>query len=384
MISDNQMDQFFRERLESHSSYVPEDMWSRIMEKKKRDRMLWLFFSRLMIIAVLIFGLTGSYLIINQKKISAKANTSVFQNSQPSASTANKSKTNQSIPTSAKDLVRVAEVNVAGKNEKQKSETRVNNFDAVDHTKKKTIHQQLPPQNKEGSSVITTGNESAVPDTTASKNVKVKDSLDKKSLPETPIPDSALSKEVKKPETQNKQNNSKWYLDLFASPDYPIVAPSPFDQSYSKLSYTIGIKINRAIGKHFSIKTGIQYSQINIVGYDSLFGGATIHIKRLDLPVLVGYSFGKGDIKTTINGGVLFNLNSSVSPESAQTFFENNLGVSLYLGVNFEKKVKEKLSLFVEPYYRYQLNSMTISSVQNVKFIDIAGISFGARYYFKK
>ncbi len=153
---------------------------------------------------------------------------------------------------------------------------------------------------------------------------------------------------------------------------------------YSKLSYTIGIRINRSIGKHFSLKTGIQYSQINIIGDDSVFGGATIHIKRLDLPVLVGYSFGKGDIKTTINGGVLFNLNSSVSPESAQTFFENNLGLSLYLGVNFEKKVKEKLSLFVEPYYRYQLNPMTISSVQNVKFIDIAGISFGARYYFKK
>lgn len=392
MISDNQMDQFFREQLEGHPSSVPENMWERILEKKKRDRMLWLFFSRLMIIGVLLFGLAGGYLIFNQKKISAKANIPGIQNSQ-SSGTPIESKENHSIPSSAKDLVPVAEVNVAGKNEKQQTETRVNNFDIVDHTKKKTVHQESQSQNEEGASVIKTGNESAVTDTMTSKNVKVKDSLDKKSSVKNTIPDSSQHKEVKKPEKQNQTNEGKWYLDLYASPDYPIVAPSPFDQSYSKLSYTIGIKINRAIGKHFSIKTGIQYSQINIIGDDSLFGGATIHIKRLDLPILVGYSFKGTGIKTTVNGGAIFNVYSSESsvpsqnlftPPPVQDYFEKNLGVSLYLGVNFEKRIKEKLSLFVEPYYRYQLNPMTISSVQNVKFIDIAGISFGARYYFKK
>jgi hypothetical protein len=392
MISDNQMDQFFKDRLEKYSSSIPENMWARIMAKKKRDRMLWLFFSRTVIIALLVFGLTGSYLIFNQKKISDKPSKPDIRNNQPLAS-ANESRANQPILSSAQDQIVVPEINSGGINAMRKSNTRINYFDAADHSKTNSSHHDLLSQTDSGSLDIATRKQAAVTDTSVVTNVKVKDSLDKKSPAKTTGPDSSQSKEVKKPEKKSEQNNTKWYLDLFASPDYPIVAPSPFDQSYSKLSYTIGFKINRAIGKHFSVKTGIQYSQINIVGDDSLFGGATIHLKRLDLPVLVGYSFGGANIRTTINGGAIFNVYSSVSsvpsqnlftPPPVQDYFEKNLGVSLYLGVNFEKRIKEKLSLFVEPYYRYQLSSMTISSVQNIKFIDIVGISFGARYYFKK
>ena len=383
MISDNQMDQIFRNRLENYSSSVPENMWNRILEKKKRDRMLWLFFSRLMIIAALVFGLTGGYLILNQKKVSTNANTIGIQSNHPLVST-NAAKTNQSITNLTQDQMPVPEIGAAGKNGKLKSNTQANYFDAVDHTKKKTVLHDTPSQTENGSTVITTHRESAVIDTTTVKNVKENDSLNKKPLVKTTAADSSKSKEVKKPEKQNNQNNGKWYLDLYASPDYPIVTPQDFGETVSKLSYTIGIKINRTLGKHISVKTGIQYSQINIIGDDSLLTGATLHIKRLDLPVLVGYSLGKGNVKSTINGGIIFNLNSSVSPAFAQNFFENNLGMSLYLGVNFEKRIKEKLSLFVEPYYRYQLSPMTIPSVSNMKFIDIVGISFGARYYFKK
>ena len=392
MISDNQMDQFFRERLESYSSSVPEDMWDRIMEKKKRDRMLWLFFSRLMVVAILTFGLTGGYFIFNQKKISTATNTGDIQKNQPTDTTI-VAKTNSSVSSSAQDQESIPEISAMGKNEKQKSKTGVNYFDALDHAKNNSVRHELPSQTENDPPGIAIHNETTVSDTTVIENVKKKDSLDKKPLVKTTVSDSSQNKEVKKPEKQNKQNNGKWYLDLYASPDYPIIAPTPFDYSVSRLSYTIGIKINRALGKHFSVKTGVQFSQINIIGNDSLFGGAKIHIKRVDLPVLIGYSFADAKIRTTINGGAIFNLYSSVSsvpaqniftPPPAQDYFEKNLGVSLYLGVNFEKRMKEKLSLFVEPYYRYQLNSMTISSVQNIKFIDIVGISFGARYYFKK
>ncbi len=34
---------------------------------------------------------------------------------------------------------------------KNKNETLVNNFDAIDHTKKKTVHHELPSQDEEGS-----------------------------------------------------------------------------------------------------------------------------------------------------------------------------------------------------------------------------------------
>jgi hypothetical protein len=392
MISDNQMDQFFSNRLRNYSSSVPENMWDRIVEKKKRDRMLWLFFSRIMIIALLIFGLIGGYLKFNQKKLAANTGKeSGIDNKTPIISdTLNASPSNLPMSRNQKQLT---QINSVDKKANQNNKTKVNYFNNINHKKLNSsghiISSQARAPGHDVSSDIenasknisTTGDSIA---TNENKTESKKDSLKKKPSVKTPATDSTKSNEVKKPEKQNKQNNGKWYIDLYASPDYPIIAPTPFDYSISKLSYTIGIKINRAIGKHISIKTGIQYSQINIVGDDSLFAGATLHIKRLDLPVFIGYSLGKRDLKTTINGGIIFNLNSSVSPDSVRNFFENNLGLSLYLGVNFEKRIKEKLSLFVEPYYRYQLNSMTVPSVINLKFIDIVGISFGARYYFKK
>ena len=375
MISDNQMDQIFRERLGSYSSSVPEDMWRRIMEKKKRDKMLWLFFFRIMIITFSVFGLTGSYLIFNQKKISTTTNTGVIQKRQP-LDIKITAKTNTSVSSYAEDHGTVPEKSAVGKNGKQKRNAAVNYFDVKDHSKKNFVHNEVPSQTEYSSAGIETHNESTAPDTASIENVKKKDSLDKKPLIKTTLSDSSQHTEVKKSEKQNKQNN-KWYLDLYASPDYPIVTPNPYDHIVYKLSYTIGVKINRTLGKHFSVKTGIQYSQINISGYDS---GAT-NLKRLDLPVLAGYSFQGAHIRTTVNGGAIFNLYSWAP---AQDYFEKNLGVSLYLGINFERKIKEKLALFIEPYYRYQLSSMTINSVQSVKFIDIVGISFGARYFFKK
>ncbi len=99
---------------------------------------------------------------------------------------------------------------------------------------------------------------------------------------------------------------------------------------------------------------------------------------RLDLPVLAGYTMGKENLKTTINGGAIFNLNTW-----PHGFFKTNTGVSLYLGVNFEEKINDKFSLFAEPYYRYQLTNMTADTISILKFIDVVGINIGVRYYFK-
>ncbi len=392
MISDNQMDQFFRERMGNYSSPVPENMWNRIMEKKKRDSMLWLFFFRLMVIAVLLFGLTGGYFTFKQKTITKNSETSnsIVQQT-PIVADSIKSKPSTSPLT--KDQVQQTSATIQKEKADQNSSKDIHYFDAIDHRKPNTSNREVQINTRNSSQSISLKADSTTAVPITNKTLDKNDSLNKKSLAKSLVADSTKSNEVKKPGKQNKQKDGKWYLDLYASPDYPIVAPTPFDHTVSKLSYTIGIKINRTLGKHFSVKTGIQYSQINIIGDDSLFAGATLHIKRLDLPVLVGYSFGNGDLKTTINGGAIFNLYSSVSsvpaqnlftPPPVQDYFEKNLGVSLYLGVNFEKKIKEKLALFVEPYYRYQLSSMTVPSVMNVKFIDIVGISLGARYYFKK
>jgi hypothetical protein len=104
---------------------------------------------------------------------------------------------------------------------------------------------------------------------------------------------------------------------------------------------------------------------------------------RLDLPVLAGYSWGNETFGMTVNAGVIFNLNSWLRPDSA-SYIKSNAGLSLYLGLNFSKHINDHMEIFSEPYYRYQLSSSTVSTFYFQKFIDVAGISFGVRYHFKK
>ncbi|HEV3224266.1 MAG TPA: hypothetical protein VGZ90_15395 [Puia sp.] len=381
MISDNQTDAFFNERLQNYPSAVPSDMWNRIIEKKKRDRLIWLFFLRLFGLVILSLILAGGYFIFNQKNSasvirmdSTKINhTSIFTDTVKASSS--------NLP-SGKDQIQVPQINTVNKKTNQKEKTQISHIEKFDHAKTNT-------QNNEASTKIenTSKNQPVLRDSstlTDSSIVKVNetvhknDSLGKKPFIKVTTTDSTKLKDVKKPVAEKKLNDRKWYLDLYASPDYPIT----HEYGQSKLSYTLGVRINRSLGKHFSIKTGIQYSQVNIGGVDSNSFGTIIHLMRLDLPILAGYSVGDEKLRTTFNGGVMLNLYTWLRGNYTPDFFKTNTGFSLYLGVNFETKINEKFSLFGEPYYRYQLTSMTVSSVSIMKFIDIVGINIGARYYF--
>jgi hypothetical protein len=379
MISDSQMDNFFSDQLRDYPSTVPEDMWGRIVEKKKRDRMIWLFFFRLLAIVILALGLRG-YFIINQNKsaVNIATDSAGINHARIIPDTI---KTNVSNLPSTQNQTQESQIYGANKNENRKEKTRINYLDKFDHAK--SSNQDNANMSKTGSASkaqSATISSATTADSNAVKKNKAEDkndSLHKEPLAKATVTDTSQSKDLEKPKEEKKLNNRKWYLDLYASPDYPIVSPHEYEQS--KLSYTLGVRINRSLGDHFSLKTGIQYSKVNIAD-DSLF----LHLKRFDLPVLVGYSVGNEKLKATFNGGVILNLYSWFPGSDSIVFFKTNTGLSLYLGVNFETKINEKFSLFGEPYYRYQLTSMTVSSVSNVKFIDIVGISIGARYYFKK
>jgi hypothetical protein len=385
MISDNQTDIFFNDRLQNYPSAVPADMWDRIAEKKKRDRMIWLFFLRLFALVILSSALAGGYFIINQKKSSSAIgmDSSKINHAPIITDTIKASVSN--LP-AGRDQVQLQQINEVSKKTNRKEKPRINYLDKFDHAKKHTQNNAISSKQENTLAQSTTVISSTLTDSNVAKENKTeekKDSVSKGPFVKAATLDSSMSKDVKKSDKKNEQNICKWYLDLYASPDYPIISPRN-EYEKSKLSYTIGIKLNRSLGKHFSVKTGIQYSQINIGGDDSLSGGNTLHIMRLDLPVLAGYLMGNGNLKTTINGGVIFNLYTWLNGTNLQDFFKTNTGLSLYLGVNFEERINERFSLFGEPYYRYQLTSMTISSISNMKFIDIVGISIGARYYFKK
>jgi hypothetical protein len=205
------------------------------------------------------------------------------------------------------------------------------------------------------------------------------------STPKLSTTDSAKNAISKKEDSTKSIKEKKWSLDLFGSPDYPIVYGEP--NVKTKLSYTAGLRINRSFGKRFSGTIGIQFSRLNYeFTADSTGYFNPGHLKSLDLPVLAGYSLGNKTLGMTINAGVIFNLYSTPGSDSANYsayYFKKNTGLSLYLGFHLERQIKDRLAVFTEPYYRYRLSSMTVSSVNFLKFIDVAGLSFGVRYYLK-
>jgi hypothetical protein len=378
MISDNQTDQFIKDRLRDYPSSVPADMWSRIVEKKKRDRKILLFFFRLLAFIILLSGLTVAYFIFYQKKL-----TSIVQidnskvNQGPSVTdTAKASPSN--LP-SAQDQIVLYKMKADNKKIDQKEKVQGTYSGALEHVKVNIPDKADLSKTENTSKALSPPTDSN--EINKNKTENKKDSLIKKFIVKTPAFDSSGGADLKKTESEKKLYNRKWFLDVYASPDYPIISPPENEQS--KLSYTLGIRINRSLGKHFSVKTAIQFSQINLGG-DSLSAGMTIHLMRLDLPVLAGYSVGDEKFRTTFNGGVILNLYSWLRGNVIPDFFKTNTGLSLYLGVNLENRINKRFSLFGEPYYRYQLTSMTVNSISSMKFIDIVGVNIGARYYFGK
>jgi hypothetical protein len=378
MIAENQTDEFFNDRLRDYSSSVPADMWNRIVEKKKRDRKILLFFFRLFGIVILSLALTGGYFIFNQKKsASAVGIDSMKINHRPFITDSIKAGLSNSPLGQVQ--IRLSQMNGVNKKKDQKEKVQRSYSGDVEHVRVnipgKVSSSQTESPHK---SFAAPGDSNEIE---INKKALKNDSLGTILIVKASTQDSLRSKDLKKPEKEKKSDHGKWFLDVYVSPDYPIISPRENEQS--KLSYSLGIKLNRSLRKHFSVKTGIQFSEVNI-GSDSLPGGMTIHLMRLDLPVLAGYSLGNEKFKATFNGGAILNLYTWLRGNAVPDFFKTNTGLSLYLGVNLEKRINERISIFCEPYYRYQLTSMTVSSTSSMKFIDIAGINIGARYYFKK
>ena len=377
MMSDSQMDNFINDRLKDYPSPVPANMWNRIV--KKKDRKILLFFFRLLGILILSLMLAGGYFAFKQKILTGTQHIENPKINQ-TPSIANSLKPTSPNVFSDIDQVRQGKMQMGNKNVFQTKKSLITNSDGLEFTKANFADGASLSRSETKSDAISNPGDS----TAIEKNNKVnkKDSLGAEPIVKTDSPGSVPETASKKPETKKKLNNRKWHLDLFASPDYPIISPHEFEQA--RLSYTVGIKLNRSFGSHFSAKTGVQFSQINIAGEDSVLVGKTLQVMRLDLPVLAGYSIGDEKFRTTFNAGVIFNLYTWAGGNSLADYFKTNTGLSLYLGVDFEQRIKERISIFGEPFYRYQLTPMTVSSISSLKFIDIAGISIGARYFFGK
>lgn len=242
--------------------------------------------------------------------------------------------------------------------------------------------------------------------------------------------------------SDKKMRNTNWDIEAFASPadfTFKTVTNNTATQEFlnrkdssekMKLGFSAGFRIVKPITDNFSVKTGLQYTQANeqftyrtenevktttviTVRNITLANGSIITVsdtsilqqigyktnsvnnsyKTIDVPVLLGYEFGNEDWRFGINTGVLFNittwnkgvtLDSSLLPQSfskeSNLIYKNNIGLGLYAGFSFTKRINYNTLVFAEPYIRYNLSNMTTASSTFNQRFTVGGLAVGLRF----
>jgi len=239
----------------------------------------------------------------------------------------------------------------------------------------------------------------------------------------------------------NGSHRNDWYLEIYGSPDYVMKSVTANGASASYLQkkdsietlrggFTIGARLSKTIGEHTFLKTGLQYSQINerfslrtenerkttTVIVTRLItrpqGDTTIsdttsltqigyrirtninHYKNIEIPILLGYEFGHpGDNwNAAVSGGIILNASSWYSGETLDTaynvisinakgnngVYQHSMTMSVYGSVSVSRKINDKMDVFAEPYFRYNLSNMS-STLGILQRFSAAGLSVGAR-----
>ncbi len=171
-------------------------------------------------------------------------------------------------------------------------------------------------------------------------------------------------------------------VDLSLSPLIPHI------QIREGLSYAAGLRVSIPVWKKLAIIPGFQYTRVGIQQYKDS-GNSPVHsasrITKCDLSVLIGYRAEFKQFRLGVNTGLIANLHSrpvGAFAYSNRYWYVKNTGLSLYMGLDLEKKLGPNWSLFVEPYYRQQLTKRLV--VPNSQLTDASGCFFGMRYNFKK
>ncbi|MES2004459.1 MAG: hypothetical protein V4450_08050 [Bacteroidota bacterium] len=238
----------------------------------------------------------------------------------------------------------------------------------------------------------------------------------------------------------DRNRNTDWYLEAYVSPDMPFksvtnVSATPLylakkDSSESmQVSYSAGLRLVKPITDNILLKAGLQYSQANekyvyrtenevktttvvtvrtiirapgdtvIVQDTSVlqtigFRNNTVknRYRSFDIPVTIGYQFGNDDLKIGINAGVAVNLSSwyqgvildsSLATvtlnKTGNSVYKTNIGLGLLAGVSVVKRLSDDMHVFFEPYFRYNLSSMTTSQASFKQRLSVGGLAIGLR-----
>jgi hypothetical protein len=247
--------------------------------------------------------------------------------------------------------------------------------------------------------------------------------LNKKLSPDVVLPDC--------PEIEKNAAGNKTYFEMYGGPDIAFrsltdTANSAYLQKRKESTtfssaFSAGLRYTRVFNNGVSIRTGINYSQINekfsvVLGnivqvvYIINANGDTTgsytttgtryktninRYKTIDVPLVFGYELGNGRLHTNINAGVIINayswqkgeiLDNSNQPVSITTGktnspyqFKTNIGLGFIAGVSVYYKLNERWHLLAEPYFRYNLSPMSKENLTLKQKYNTAGLRIGLR-----
>ncbi len=224
---------------------------------------------------------------------------------------------------------------------------------------------------------------------------------------------------------------NKRYIEVYAGPDYAFLSYSDTANSAymqqrkasTKLAfaYSAGLRYTKVFGSGMSIRTGINYSQVNetfnsVKGQETrnvyitnttgdtigtstvtgtLYKQSTNIYRSIDIPLTVGYELGNGKLHANVNAGAIVNLYSKKtgfvldnsgqavdvnSDKTAPAYrYKTNTGISVTGAVSLYYKLNEKLHVLAEPYVRYSLSPVTKPDLTLKEKYHSAGLRVGLR-----
>jgi len=272
-------------------------------------------------------------------------------------------------------------------------------------------------------SIDTDNNEANISDSISPEMLSANDSMD----PGVVAIDSALSdgldsamvEKVNKPDTTQKKDTQ----EKVDSSKYPIFSVGPF-LAYNNSKYTVitnntmgdyvkrtrdlggaspfeysaGINFNYRPSRHFSIETGVWYSQERtlFLALDTTPGVAFNYSgKYLDIPVRLKYHLQLEKLTFYASAGVLFNFNFPAKTRSTYqhldykttytvTLMPASAGINALAGVGVQFDVSPKLSMYIEPAYTYAFSPIvkhpTFKDVAIDHYTNTFGIGIGLFY----
>ena len=228
-----------------------------------------------------------------------------------------------------------------------------------------------------------------------------------------------------------------WNLELVASPEYVFRSLSSKSQEFGDYAgsrdkmeeirggFTAGLRISAVTDFGVSLRTGIQYGQINevlnfrdpndgriivtdvydldgnFIGTDTTYVVGT-HVvitynrhRMIDVPVMAGYEFQFPRFSMVVHGGVLFNLmfeqkGKILGPEGQPVAvtsglahhypaFRDNLGMSLAGSIGFNYRLTPDIQFIVEPQFRIILDPVTRPGYPLNQDYFLTGVHLGVR-----